>query len=541
MAEGWSPPAGTLPLTGRGIKDSEAAWRRWHRNARDDLFRAHEWPWYVLLESARVAILASRDLPGMATNLAPRPPELPSESLSGQMYRLAMTHFASPQAANAETTATAAFINLPNPTPVPAQARGRWRWLWRRETVPGQPDLPTPEHISTELQAARRFLDDETAFAERVRPLVEALAAALPAGSPGSQQFDNLRVGQDSSVDPESAVSPAEDGAALDSVDGSALKTELGTQSSSYRIFSRRWDQEVFAERLVQAGDYPGLSSLPEVDRLKARRLALELRRRLMAARLSAWSFDREDGLVDSRRLSRLISGDPPYRIFREELNAPIPEACVTLLVDQSGSMRGKPQQLTALALDLAAQTLDDCRIPCEILGYTTRFGADNPMTAAWKAAGQPAQPGRLNALLHVIYKTPRQPWRNRRRFLGLLLQPGLGRENLDGEAIAWAAGRLLRQPESRKILVVLSDGKPHDEATVAANGRGLLEDHLHEVIAGLRHSAIQICAIGAGQDAGRFYPRTLALDAAGDAAAALFQHLGDLLISPDPSRKTRS
>ncbi len=537
-----SQPAqpGSLPLSARGIADSEAAWRRWHRNRHDDRFTSAEWPWYIRLERARVAVRAGRDLPGMASNLKPSPAGSGAANSGDRIYRLAMAELSG---AGQRTVGETTLASTPPQRNAPAQDRTRslWQWLRRPQSGPEAPGFPDLEFISAELREARHLVDDEAAFAERIRPLVQALAAAGPDIPPEMLARD--QPGAENDTPARAAEPEVDDTTASDKAPDEPAAPETSTPTESdgfvYRVFSRRWDQEIPAERLFHAGEDWDANCLPECDRRQARRLALALQRRLTAARLDTWSFDREDGQLDSRRLSRLLGAQAPYRVFRKQQSAPLPEACVTLLVDQSGSMRGEPQRLTAQAIDLAAWTLDYCRVPCEILGYTTRYGADNPVADAWQAAGQPAQPGRLNALLHIVYKTPRQTWRTRRRYLGLLLRPDIVRENFDGEAVAWAANRLLRRPEARKILVVLADGQPHEPATAAANGRGYLEDHLHQVIAGLGRTPIHLSAIGAGHDVGRFYTHTLMLRSAQEAAAELFRHLGDLLTSPnlDPSR----
>jgi len=336
---------------------------------------------------------------------------------------------------------------------------------------------------------------------------------------------------------PDDEASPDDESDALNETASPAAGATEGPpvdrRYPGYAIFTRRWDQVLDAAQLYQPGDALNLRPIPEPDQLQARRLALRLQRRLLAARLRRWSFDLDEGRLDSRRLSRLLSRRPPFAVFRQEDEAPLPEACVTLLVDQSGSMRGLPQRLTAQAIDLAARTLEIAGIRCEVLGFTTRFGADNPLMRAWRAAGQPPRPGRLNAPRHLIYKGADQPWRQRRLYLGLLLREGLGRENLDGEALDWAARRLLARPEPRKVLIVLCDGAPLDEATVAANGRRFLEDHLRAVIAAMESSLIHLAAIGAGGTVGRFYRQALSLYQPDQVADMLFQHLGDLLNRP--------
>jgi cobaltochelatase CobT len=195
--------------------------------------------------------------------------------------------------------------------------------------------------------------------------------------------------------------------------------------------------------------------------------------------------------------------------------------------------MRGARQQITAQAIDLAVHALEACQIRCEVLGFTTRFGAKNPIVDQWRRMGSPIEPGRLNALRHIVYKTPNQPWRGNRHQLGLLLREGFGHENIDGEALHWAACRLMRQPQPRKILIVLSDGSPYDRSTALANGRTYLENHLREVITKIELSPIHLVALGASQDVGRFYRHALKLHQPESVAEVLFDQLAELLTRP--------
>ena len=189
-------------------------------------------------------------------------------------------------------------------------------------------------------------------------------------------------------------------------------------------------------------------------------------------------------------------------------------------------------------AIDLAVQTLEACRISCEVLGYTTVAGEDNPVYRAWHAHGQPPSPGRLNALRHMIYKSAHDPWRRVRPSLGLMLRADFGRENLDGEALDWAARRLAALPEPRKILLVLSDASPFDAATVAVHGRGYLETHLRQVITAIDASAIQLVAIGTSHRVGYYYRQAVVLNRNESVADTLFAQLGQLLSPSDPSRR---
>ncbi|MBL8484849.1 MAG: cobaltochelatase subunit CobT, partial [Rhodocyclaceae bacterium] len=299
---------------------------------------------------------------------------------------------------------------------------------------------------------------------------------------------------------------------------------------ADYKIYSRAADQEARAAHWLQAGDAARLAQLDAVDRRQARRLAHRLQRKLQASRLQQWCFEQEQGRLDSRRLAKLLTPGAAGRVFRVEQPAPLAEACVTLLVDHSASMSAERRLMAALAIDLAVHTLELCRIDCEVLGYTTRYGATNPLAARWQREAAGAAPGRLNAVRHIVHKTPQERWCRARRALGLLLNPAFGHENIDGEALYWAARRLLRQPQPRKILLVLSDGSPYDAATAAANGRSFLERHLRAVIADIEAGPIRLAALGAGQEVSRFYAHAVTLRQPQAVAEQLFETLGDLL-----------
>lgn len=544
-------PAGFGPAqpAERSGTDALAAWQRWHPGVLDARFDAAEWPWYVVLERARVETLAGRDLPGMASNLSDLDSLAPAGARTARLHRLARSALTGQDPGEGDDASGVATMDIGDravtgrelePATEPG-ATGRLRtllarWRPRAAVAAARMAWPTDARIVRTLSQARPSLGDAAAFADQVIPLVRALAlaadadghtlSATPPQPPSRQEESQPIVNDESASEPELAAQGDPDAVAVDD-----------RRYPGYMVYSTRWDQTLDAARLCRPGDTLRLQQIPASDQRVARRLALRLQRRLMTARLRRWSFDQDEGRLDSRRLARLLTGRPPYPVFRREDESPVPEACVTLLVDQSGSMRGPPQRLTVQAIDLAVQTLEICRIRCEVLGFTTRYGADNPLVHAWQAAGRPSAPGRLNALRHLVYKRADQPWRRCRPSLGLLLREDLGHENIDGEALDWAARRLLARPEPRKILVVLCDGAPYDEATAAANGRRFLADHARQVIAALETSPIRLAALGTARTVAHYYRQSLVLHRPEEVTATLFDHLGDLLAPPAPDR----
>ena len=517
-------PAVRPPSAGRGASDATAAWRRWHGHTMPAALTAAEQLCYSVLERARVETLASRDLPGIAHNLADLYPLQPANDFLATLYRLARVAFCG------QTDALLEERNRLSESCIAIETQ-RPRRRSFRQYLTGTPSTPRRTSPATLLQLlddtlprARHVLGDGRRFAETISPLVTQLACYI-----SDSAGESL------------SLSEEPDDKAIIRIDQTNTDTRIpenntGKSDNRYRIFSRHWDEEIPARALYKTQDAALLRELDTLDKRDARRLAHQLQRRIQAAGLRRWSFDLEEGVLDNRRLSRLLTGDGPARIFRQEQPSRLPEACVTLLVDQSGSMRGRPQQLVLQALDLLVHALDSCRIPCEVLGYTTRFNdTENPLYQSWLAAGAPANPGRLNALRHIVYKPMAQPWRRCRPYLALMLKPDLGKENIDGEALAWASARLLQQPQPRKILLVFSDGTPHDSTTVNSNGKTLLENHLRDLINVLESGPLHLSAIGTSASVGRFYRHALNLHEHRSVAEALFHYMADVLLPSRP------
>jgi cobaltochelatase CobT len=260
-------------------------------------------------------------------------------------------------------------------------------------------------------------------------------------------------------------------------------------------------------------------------------RCAHRLLRHLLAAQLRSWYFDCDEGVLDASRLARLIIRPLERDLYKRQAEIRCPDTVVTLLIDNSGSMRGASMTMAAVCAEVIGRTLERCAIKTEILGFTTRTWRGGRAALEWTRAGRPAAPGRIAELRHLIFKTADEPWRRARLSLGAMLADELMKENIDGEALLWAHQRLLRRPERRKIMIVISDGSPLDEATFKGNGRGYLERHLRTVIADIeRLGAVEIAALGIGHDVRAYYRRAMTLRGIEELGEALVMQLIEML-----------
>jgi cobaltochelatase CobT len=287
--------------------------------------------------------------------------------------------------------------------------------------------------------------------------------------------------------------------------------------SFDYNVFTESFDEVVEAQELCD---------FEELDRLRAyldsqltglqgvvTRLANRLQRRLMAQQNRSWDFDQEEGLLDAARLARVVVSPGQSLSYKVEREQEFKDTVVTLLIDNSGSMRGRPISIAAISADIMARTLERCGVKVEILGFTTRAWKGGQSREKWLASGKPPQPGRLNDLRHIIYKKADEPMRRARKNLGLMMREGLLKENIDGEALLWAHTRLLARAEDRRILMVISDGAPVDDSTLSVNSAGYLETHLRKVIDWIeKQSPVQLVAIGIGHDVTRYYKRAVTI-----------------------------
>ena len=312
-----------------------------------------------------------------------------------------------------------------------------------------------------------------------------------------------------------------------------------------YRVFTTQFDEVVNAEDLCDAEELGRLRNfldqqLAPVQGLVAR-LANKLQRLLMAQQNRAWDFDLEEGILDTARLSRVVV-DPMHPLsFKMEREMDFRDTVVTLLLDNSGSMRGRPIMVAAMCADILSRTLERCAVKVEVLGFTTRAWKGGSSRERWLNEGKPAHPGRLNDLRHIIYKSADVPGRRTRRNLGLMMREGLLKENIDGEALIWAHSRLIARPESRRILMVISDGAPVDDSTLSVNAGNYLDKHLRQVITEIEEkSPVELVAIGIGHDVTRYYKRAVTILDAEQLGGAMTDQLISLFAQDMTEREIR-
>jgi len=312
----------------------------------------------------------------------------------------------------------------------------------------------------------------------------------------------------------------------------------------AYSTFTAEFDEIIGAEDLCDAVE---LSRLREqldrqLDKLQGvvAKLANRLQRRLLAKQTRSWAFDLEEGMLDAARLARVITDPYAPLSFKQENEANFRDTVVTLLIDNSGSMRGRPITIAAISADVLARTLERCGVKVEILGFTTRAWKGGKSREAWVEHDKPQNPGRLNDLRHIIYKGADAPWRRARKNLGLMLKEGILKENIDGEALMWAHNRLLARSEQRRILMVISDGAPVDDATLSANPGNYLERHLRDVITWIEtKSDVELIAVGIGHDVTRYYQNAVTLLDAEELGGTIMSELADLF-DDEPKRMRR-
>ena len=312
----------------------------------------------------------------------------------------------------------------------------------------------------------------------------------------------------------------------------------------NYDVFTTEFDEEIRAEDLADPAELERLRAYldQQLEPLKGAvsRLANKLQRRLQAQQNRSWEFDREEGILDAGRLARVVANPTTPLSFKVEKDTEFRDTVVTLLLDNSGSMRGRPISIAAICADVLARTLERCSVKVEILGFTTRAWKGGQSRETWLNAGRPHQPGRLNDLRHIIYKGADAPWRRVRPNLGLMMKEGLLKENIDGEALEWAHRRIASRTEARKILMVISDGAPVDDSTLSVNPANYLEKHLRDVIAMVeKRKQVELLAIGIGHDVTRYYERAVTITDVEQLAGAMTEQLASLFDS-DPRARAR-
>ncbi|MEM8920810.1 MAG: cobaltochelatase subunit CobT, partial [Pseudomonadota bacterium] len=301
-----------------------------------------------------------------------------------------------------------------------------------------------------------------------------------------------------------------------------------------YQAFTKRHDEVAAAETLCDPEELGRLRAYLDTQlqglQGAVSRLANRLQRRLMAQQNRSWTFDLEEGVLDTARLTRVVVDPTAPLSFKQEDDSKFRDTVVTLLLDNSGSMRGRPIMVAALCADILARTLERCGVKVEILGFTTKAWKGGLSREDWVKGGKPAGPGRLNDLRHIVYKPADAPWRRARRNLGLMMREGLLKENIDGEALLWAHDRLMARPEQRRILMVISDGAPVDDSTLSVNVGNYLERHLREVISFIEtRSEVELLAIGIGHDVTRYYNRAVTIVDAEQLGGAMTDKLAEL------------
>jgi len=435
------------------------------------------------------------------------------------------------------------------------------------------------ERIGSRLTTLKNSIHDQVKFGENLRQILEDLD--LPASLNGDPNEDDNAQGQDDTegqenqedadLDPNSEPNESDDQEMdMDFMDPDALddvedmvETEDAEEDpdatmrgqpqnpdfpdkniQAYRAFTQEHDEIVEAEMLCEPEELGRLRA--QLDQQLSNmqgvvsRLANRLQRRLMAQQQRWWEFDLDEGFLDAGRLSRVVVNPLHPLSYKIEKEHNFRDTIVTLLIDNSGSMRGRPISVAAMSADIIARTLERCAVKVEVLGFTTRAWKGGHARDEWVAKGKTENPGRLNDLRHIIYKSADAPWRRARRNLGLMLREGLLKENIDGEALMWAYNRLIARPEQRRILMVISDGAPVDDATLSVNPGNYLERHLRDVIQFIENrTPIEVTAIGIGHDVTRYYQRAVTINDAEELGGTMMQNLSELFDEHDGRRKS--
>ncbi len=558
-------------LLARGTADALALNRRYH----DDATHARYAPQgdmardlYEAMETARCEAMGARDMPGTAGNI----------DVKIKHDALRKGYDQAKQASEVPLAAAAGYMvrHLATGRDLPAGAENAME-LWRGFIE---------DQAGGTLEGVDSSLADQAAFARLARKMISDLGYGDQLGDdPDSQddeQEDQAEEGAEEEQDPDSTGQDDKDeeeaegtpensqeqqqdeSQAQVSMDDDADQ-ELGDDAEmpegdapmdppppppvsdadpEYRVYLSAHDEVIGAEELAEPIELERLRAYldQQLEPLKGAvgRLANKLQRRLQAQQNRSWEFDLEEGTLDAGRLARVVANPTTPLSFKIEKDTEFRDTVVTLLLDNSGSMRGRPISIAAICADVLARTLERCNVKVEILGFTTRAWKGGQAREAWLNDGRPAQPGRLNDLRHIIYKSADAPWRRTRDHLGLMMKEGLLKENIDGEALEWAHRRMLARHEARKILMVISDGAPVDDSTLSVNPANYLEKHLRDVIAMVeKRRAVELLAIGIGHDVTRYYDRAVTITDVDQLAGAMTEQLAALFDS-DPRKRAR-
>jgi cobaltochelatase CobT len=362
-------------------------------------------------------------------------------------------------------------------------------------------------------------------------------------GTPGADGSSDAAMGEAESVESQEGEGEGGDpvmmpGHGSEEAGGTARQKPMPSNAEGaerpYAVYTQSFDQQVEAPDLCEPEELTRLRQQldQQLQNLQGvvGKLANRLQRKLMAKQTRAWNFDLEEGMLDAGRLARVIANPTHSLSFKQERDTDFRDTVVSLLIDNSGSMRGRPIAVAAMSADILARTLERCGVKVELLGFTTKAWKGGQSREKWVADGKPNMPGRLNDLRHIIYKAADTPWRRARKNLGLMLKEGLLKENIDGEALLWAHNRLLGRPEQRRIVMVISDGAPVDDSTLSVNNGSYLERHLREVIHWIENnSGVELVAIGIGHDVTRYYRRAVTISDAEELGGTMMQQLTDL------------
>ncbi|MEP3687605.1 MAG: cobaltochelatase subunit CobT [Sulfitobacter dubius] len=558
-------------LLARGTADALALNRRYHDEAtharyapQGDMAREL----YEAMETARCEAMGARDMPGTAGNI----------DVKIKHDALRKGYDQAKQASDVPLSVAAGYMvrHLATGRPLPPGAENAME-LWRGFIE---------DQAGGTLEGLDGSLADQADFARLARKMISDLGYGDQLGDdPDSQddeQEDQAEEGAEEEQDPDSTGQDDQDeeeaegtpensqeqqqdeSQAQVSMDDEADQ-ELGDEADmpegdapmdppppppvsdadpEYRVYLGEHDEVIGAEELAEPIELERLRAYldQQLEPLKGAvgRLANKLQRRLQAQQNRSWEFDLEEGTLDAGRLARVVANPTTPLSFKVEKDTEFRDTVVTLLLDNSGSMRGRPISIAAICADVLARTLERCNVKVEILGFTTRAWKGGQAREAWLNDGRPAQPGRLNDLRHIIYKSADAPWRRTRDHLGLMMKEGLLKENIDGEALEWAHRRMLARHEARKILMVISDGAPVDDSTLSVNPANYLEKHLRDVIAMVeKRRAVELLAIGIGHDVTRYYDRAVTITDVDQLAGAMTEQLAALFDS-DPRKRAR-